>query len=334
MEKKYVTKVMSLFLAVALVMTMAGGVFAAPAKGSIVINYTTWASDGEAAYEGMKQFKNLMEKGSNGVITVKLFPSNQAGTTDEQFEQVAMGTMQMMSSGVPGSDKLDLLALPYLIGNLNQFAKVLNSPLVKGWNKEIADKTGVMNIDILPRNPRIISCNKAINKPTDMKGLKIRTPQEEYYTETFKAFGATPTVMDIGEVYSAIKTGVVSGQENPIETIVSYGFQNICKYLIVTNHISKPAYVAINVKFFDNLTPQYQKLLLKSCADSRKFAEKYAAQKMGSYYKACKDAGMTIIKPDLEPFKKVTQPVRDKLGVKAWGADGYKQILAVIAKSK
>lgn len=306
----------------------------APEKGSITINYSTWASDGEAAYEGMKHFKTIVEERSEGVIVVNLFPSNQAGKTEEQFEQVSMNTLQMMSSGQPGSTKLEYLSLPYLVEDNAQFSAVLNSEIGKQFNNEIIEEKGVFNIDILPRTPRIVSCNNEINVPADFAGVKLRVPERDYYVKTFEAFGANSTPMDMGEVYSAIQTGVVSGQENPIETIVSYGFQNICDYLIITNHIVKPAFVAINNNFYNSLAPEYQKLIADACAEAREYAEKYMDEQMSEYYKTCTDAGMTIIEPDLAPFKEATQNVRDELGVKAWGEDGYKQILEIIANNK
>lgn len=314
--------------------TDGSGAGEAPKKGSITINYSTWASDGEAAYEGMKEFKKIVEERSEGVIVVNLFPSNQAGKTEEQFEQVSMNTLQMMSSGQPGSSELEYLSLPYLMDNNAQFTAVLNSEIGKKFNQKVIDEKGVFNIDILPRTPRIVSINQEINSPSDFAGVKIRVPERDYYVKTFEAFGANPTPMDMGEVYSAIQTGVVSGQENPIETIVSYGFQNINKYLIITNHIVKPAFVAINNEFYNGLKPEYQQLIKDACAEAREYAESYMNEQMTNYYKTCTDANMTIIEPDLAPFKEATQGVRDELGVKAWGEDGYKQILEIIGNNK
>ena len=87
---------------------------AAAEKGSIQIKYSTWAGDGEAAYEGMKKFKEYIEADSNGVIEVLLYPSDQAGSTNEQVEQVSMNQLQMMSSGDPGVKEIEYLCLPYL----------------------------------------------------------------------------------------------------------------------------------------------------------------------------------------------------------------------------
>jgi TRAP-type C4-dicarboxylate transport system substrate-binding protein len=138
--------------------------------------------------------------------------------------------------------------------------------------------------------------------------------------------------MNMGEVYSAIQTGVVAGQENPIETIVAYGFHNICDYLIITNHIVKPAFVAINNDFYNGLSEEYQQLVSEACEEARVYAEEVLANEIENYYKQCTDAGMTIIEPDLAPFVEVTQSVRDELGVKVWGEETYNKILELAGK--
>ncbi|BAL01597.1 putative transporter [Oscillibacter valericigenes Sjm18-20] len=299
------------------------------AKGSISIKYSTWATDGEAAYEGMKKFKELVEDGSDGVITVDLYPSNTAGATDEQVEQVSMNQLQMMSSGDPGITEIEYLCLPYLFSDLGQYEEFLSSDLGKQYIQQSIDTRNTRILGLLPRSPRIISCNTPINSLADMKGLKIRVPTKDYYVDTFTAFGANPTPIDMGDVYSSIQTGVVDGQENPIETIVSYGFQNICKYLVITDHIVKPAFVMINNDFYTGLSDEYQKLIDSAVEESCSYAEDYLETAMEKDMKTCTDAGMTVLEPDLTGFKEATQSVRDKLGVQTWGEDGYKQVLEI-----
>lgn len=302
-------------------------------EGSIVIKYATWASDGEAAYEGMKKFQELVESGSNNVIKVELYPSNQAGTTNEQVEQVSMNQLQMMSSGDPGVKEIEYLCLPYLFSNLDQYMEFLDTDLGKQYVQKSIDERNTKIIDTLPRSPRIISSNIAINSLADMKNMKIRVPERDYYVETFTALGTNPTPMDMGEVYAAMQTGVVDGQENPIETIVSYGFQNVNKYLVMSNHMIKPAFVLINNDFFNGLSEEYQKLITDSCAQAREYASQVMETNMDKDLQTCIDAGMTVCKPDLEEFKTATQSVRDELGTKVWGDDGYKVIKDIAAKA-
>ena len=182
---------------------------AAAEKGSIQIKYSTWAGDGEAAYEGMKKFKEYIEADSNGVIEVLLYPSDQAGSTNEQVEQVSMNQLQMMSSGDPGVKEIEYLCLPYLFDSLDKYTEFLESDIGQQYLQQGIDSRNTRIIDTLPRSPRIISSNIEINSLADMKNMKIRSPEKDYYVETFKAFGANPTPMAMGEIYSAMQTGVV-----------------------------------------------------------------------------------------------------------------------------
>jgi tripartite ATP-independent transporter DctP family solute receptor len=311
----------------------AASAVSAPAKG-ITIKYSTWANEGEAAFEGMKKFKEVVEAGSKGDITVELFPSDQAGTTNEQVEQVSMNQLQMMSSGDPGVLELEYLCLPYLLSSIDQYTEIMNSDFGKKFVQKSIDERDLRIIDTLPRSPRIISSNIRIDKLADMKNMKIRVPERDYYVETFKAFGANPTPMSMSEIYSAMQTGVVDGQENPIETIVSYGFQNVNKYLVISNHIIKPAFVMINNDFFTGLSPEYQKLITDACVQAREYANTYMQTAMQKDRQTCIDAGMIICEPNLDEFKAATQEVRDRLGTKIWGADGYAAVKAVAEKKK
>ncbi|MCI8512849.1 MAG: TRAP transporter substrate-binding protein [Lachnospiraceae bacterium] len=301
-------------------------------KAAVTIKYSTWANEGEAAYEGMKKFKELVEAGSGGEIVVELYPSNQAGSTNEQVEQVSMNQLQMMSSGDPGVLELEYLCLPYLFDTLDQYTEFMESDLGKTYIQKSIDERKCRILDTLPRSPRVITSNIEINSLADMKNMKIRVPERDYYVKTFEAFGTNPTPMDMGEVYSAMQTGVVEGQENPIETAVSYGFQNVNKYLVLTNHIVKPAFVMINDDFYNGLSEEYQKLISDSCREAREFAAEYMETAMEKDRQTCVDAGMTVCEPDLEEFVNATQSVRDELGVKIWGEDGYAAVKAIAGK--
>ena len=280
----------------------------------------------------MKEFKKYVEEGSNGDIEVLLYPSNQAGSTNEQVEQVSMNQLQMMSSGDPGIKEIEYLCLPYLFSDLSQYNTFLESDLGQKYVEQGISSRNTRILDTLPRSPRIISCNSPVNSLADLKGMKLRAPERDYYVDTLKALGANPTPMDMGEVYSAMQTGVVEGQENPIETIVSYGFQNVNKYLVMSNHIIKPAFVMINEDFFQGLSEEYQQLIIDGCAKARDYANDYMETAMDRDLQTCIDAGMTVCEPDLTEWKEATQSVRDDLGTKIWGADGYEEVKAIAAQ--
>ncbi|MGP4105936.1 TRAP transporter substrate-binding protein [Virgibacillus sp. L01] len=293
------------------------------------VTYSTWASEGEPAYQGMEKFKEIVESETDGNVTVELFPGNQLGSTAEQMEQVKMGTIQMMSSGDPGLDEIEYLALPYLMKSNKHWTAVLESDVGKEWNGKLKSEQGVRNIGILPRGPRVVSSNKEIHNPEDMKGLKLRSPAVDYYVQTFEALGANPTPMDFGEVYNALQTGLVEGQENPLETIYAAGFHEVQDYVINTNHMFKPAFVTVNEEFFQSLPEDYQQIFLDAAKQGEEYAQQQLDKSAEEMMKEMKESGVEFIDPDIEAFKEATQVVRDNLGKEVWGEEVYNKIVEI-----
>ncbi|MBN8201434.1 TRAP transporter substrate-binding protein [Bacillus sp. NTK034] len=291
------------------------------------ISYSTWANPGEPAYLGMEKFKEIVEEKTDGKITVELFPGNQLGSTEEQMEQVKLGTIQMMSSGNPGLDEIEYLSLPYLMKSNAHWMNVLESDIGQEWNEKLVSEMGIRNIGILPRGPRVISANKEIQTPDDMKGLKLRSPERDYYVQTFEALQANPTPMDFGEVYSGLQTGVVDGQENPLETFYASGFQEVQEYVILSNHMYKPAFVTINDQFFQDLSEEYQKVLVDAAEESEAYTDEKLEESEQTMRDEIEKAGVTFVEPDVDLFIESTQKVRDTLGVKTWGEEVYQQIV-------
>lgn len=300
---------------------------ASNSEKSYKISYSTWANPGEPAYQGMEKFKEIVEEKTDGKITVELFPGNQLGTTAEQMEQVKLGTIEMMSSGDPGMLEIEYLSLPYLMKSNAHWMKVLESEIGQEWNDKLVNEMGVRNIAILPRGPRVISANKEIRTPDDMKGLKLRAPARDYYVQTFEALKSNPTPMDFGEVYSGLQTGIVDGQENPLETFYAAGYQEVQKYIILSNHMFKPAFVTINEKFFQELSPEYQTILVDAAKEAEVFSDEKLAEEEITMREELENSGVKFIEPDIHSFIEATQSVRDTLGKKVWGDEVYQQIV-------
>src|SRR5699024_2583146 len=275
----------------------------------------------------MEKFKEIIEKETEGDISVKLFPGNQLGSTEEQLEQVQLGVTEMISSGNPGLDKIEYLSLPYLMKSNSHWLHVLESDIGKEWNDTLINEMGIENIGILPRGPRVISSNKKVNKPEDMAGLKLRSPERDYYVQTFESLGANPTPMDFGEVYSGLQTGVVDGQENPLESFYSSGLEEVQDYVILSNHMYKPAFVTINENFFQSLSEDHQKVILDATKEAESYANKKLEESQEEMREELENLGVTFIEPDMDAFREATQKVRDNLGVKIWGENDYQEII-------
>jgi tripartite ATP-independent transporter DctP family solute receptor len=162
---------------------------------------------------------------------------------------------------------------------------------------------------------------RPITAPTDVKGLKIRTPENLAQVETFRALGAQPTPMPFAELYNALRQGVVDGQENPLQNIHDGKLYEAQKHLAITGHIYNSAYVVISEAFFKRQKPDQQKALLEAAREATLWQFNYARELDTKLLDTLKQQGMQVTMPDQEVFRAATAPAYDafygKLGQEA-----------------
>lgn len=314
------------FVATMLVSVAALGL-APAADAATEVRYGLWAKEGEAQYEGAQKFKEVVEELSDGRFEVKIFPGNQLGTPREMLAQLALNDTQICASGDPGIKEIEYLALPYLMNGIANYVAVVNSDIGTQWNDRLVDERQIRLLGFLPRSPRQISTNKPINTMADLDGLKLRAPERDYYVESLTALGAKPTPMAFSEVYTALQTGVVDGQENPIETIYASKFYEVQDAVAMIDYIDKPAYVMLGEPFWSDLSEEDREIFRQAQAESRKLVEEMLPGQEEDFIARMKDAGVTFTYPDKAEFIEATQPVRDKLGTEVWGEELYKRIV-------
>lgn len=303
--------------------------FSAQQASAMEVKYGLWAKKGEAQYAGALEFKRVLEAESKGKYTVAVFPGNQLGTPREMLAQLVLGTTHVMASGDPGIKEIEYLALPYLMRSIKNYSAVINSDIGKKFNEKLINTRKVRILGFLPRSPRQISSNVIVNSIDDLKGLKLRAPNRDYYVESLKALGANPTPMAFKEVYTSLQTGVVDGQENPVETIFAQRFYEVQKSIAMVDYITKPAFVMISNGFWSKLSEEERKMFMKAQAASRDLVEKALPDQTVEQLNKMKAAGVKITYPEKEPFIKATQSVRDKLGTSRWGKETYEKIVEI-----
>lgn len=305
---------------------------AALAADAIDVRYGLWAKEGEAQYIGAVKFKELIEAESGGRYKVTIYPGNQLGTPREMQAQLALNDTQIMASGDPGMKEIEYLALPYLMKGIKNYIDVISSPIGDAWNEKLVKTRRMRLFGFLPRSPRQISSNKLINKMSDLDGLKLRSPQRDYYVESLTALGAKPTPMAFKEVYTALQTGLVDGQENPIETIYAQKFYEVQKAVAMVDYIDKPAYVMIGDPFWSKLSDADKTMFSKAQTASAELVAGLLPEQEKKFIAEMKAKGVTFTYPDKAEFIAATQSVRDALGTKIWGEDTYKKVVAMGAK--
>ncbi len=241
--------------------------FTQAAHAATEVRYGLWAEKGEAQYEGAQKFKEVVEELSDGRFEVKIFPGNQLGTPREMLAQLALDDTQICASGDPGIKEIEYLALPYLMNGIANYSAVIDSDIGEQWNDKLVDERQIRLLGFLPRSPRQISTNKPINTMADLEGLKLRSPERDYYVELLTALGAKPTPMAFSEVYTALQTGVVDGQENPIETIYASKFYEVQDAVAMVDYIDKPAYVMFGEPFWSSLSDEDRAIFQQAQAE-------------------------------------------------------------------
>ncbi|MGL4969598.1 MAG: DctP family TRAP transporter solute-binding subunit, partial [Fusobacteriaceae bacterium] len=219
--------------------------------------------------------KNLNEK-SNGQLALELFPSSQLGDDKAMLEQLSAGVLDFTFSEVGRFNiffpEAQVFSLPYMFKDFDTLKKATEETEIgKRVQKRISDE---LNITILSQGyngTRQTTSNRAINSIADMKGLKLRVPQAEANLEFAKQSGASPTPMAFSEVYLALQTNAVDGQENPLPAIRAQKFYEVQKNLALTNHIINDQIYLVSNDTLSKLPANLKKIV----ADEAKIAADY-----------------------------------------------------------
>ena len=285
---------------------------------------------GQSFVVASERFKDMVEKRTNGRLKVQIFHSSQLGGEREMQEMVALGTLEMSVSGivVVYEPLFALLEAPFLYRDREHIKKVYASPVVEELSKGLLAK-GIRVVGFYENGFRNITNSKRpINSPADVKGLKIRTPENLAQIETFKALGAIATPMAYSELYNALAQGVVDGQENPLQNIWTGKMFEVQKYLAMTGHIYNSAYIIANDKFWTGLPADVRKIAEESLTEASHWQMDYVADLDKKLLEELKGKGMQVTTPDREVFRKATAPAYDAFYAK-FGDRGRKIIEAI-----
>ena len=248
---------------------------------SISVMYTKIAGQEIMNFNWAAQlaFKNYVESNSGGKMVVELYANAQLGNGPEILQQCMQGVVQATTTGEADLSsfypELQVFSIPYSFKNRMEFYNVLDGQYVQAMNDDIAKKTGIRIISAFDNGGfRNFSNNKKVVKAaTDLKGLKLRCMEIPAHLEMVKAFGGLPTPIPFSELYSALQSGVVDGQENSAMVMMDGSIYEVQKYYTLEGHLISPAYIAVNEGWLKGLTPEQQKVIL----DAGKIAE-YAAR--------------------------------------------------------
>jgi len=206
----------------------------------------------------------------------------------------------------------------------------MNGPIGQDFNKQLIEKRGMRILGTTYYGIRqLTTTDKEVRSVKDMKGFKLRVPENEVFMAMAKSWGAKPTPMNFNELYLALKQHVVDGQENPLPTIDAAKFYEVQKYLVLTGHIITPRLVVINERFWEKLSPEDQKIVEAAVQHGIAWNNEQILSKEKALLEKFKEKGMIIIKPNVEEFREAVLKVVPKMFEKKWGKGMWEKIESV-----
>jgi tripartite ATP-independent transporter DctP family solute receptor len=219
------------------------------------------------------------------------------------------------------ADEFGLFEMPYLVQNRSHMSRIEDQIF---WEKihPAAEAKGYKILALWENGFRHITNNvRAIDKPDDLQGIKLRTPKGSWRVKMFKSYGANPTPMSFSEVFTALKTGVIDGQENPFAQIYSGKFQEVQKYLSLTGHVYTPAYVIVGKEHWDSLPADVQEILVETAKETQSFVYAKAAELEVDLLQKLKDGGIAVNQADKAAFIAASKGIYDEFSTTVSGGD-------------
>ena len=310
-------KKMKLFIPAIGITLFLTAVFAMPcAAQAVELKFGHVGAPGSLFQISVDEFAKRVNAQLGDDVKVVAFGSSQLGKDRELMRKLKLGTVDfclpstVMSSVV---DVFGLFEMPYLVKNRKHMRAIRDQLF---WEKlaPALEKQGYKVIAVWENGFRNITNNKKpINVPTDLQGIKLRTPKGAWRVKMFKSYGANPTPMALSEVFVALQTGVIDGQENPLAQIYSQKFQEVQEYLSLTGHVYTPAYVTVGAKRWEKLSQDVRAKIEAIAKEMQEFVYTSAAKLDDELLKKM-EASVKINEADKNAFIAASGAIYEEFG--------------------
>lgn len=280
----------------------------------IVFKYGNEQPEAALRSQSMLYFKEQLEKETQGRIKVELFFGGVLGNERELMDLVATGGIQGTRGGffADANPKFNLFTLPFLVDDWDQAIRLVNSSFMESVNADAKARGFHIPATGISQGFRAHTNNKhPIKHPDDLKGLKMRVPSQEVYVQTARAFGANPQEISYIEVYQALQTGVVDGQDNAPSNIWDFKVFEVSKYLTISNYATGPDPFMVNLTWYESLPSELQKIFDAVAKKTMELSDRLNREKEGEFIDQLsqKLEVNTLSGEDLEPFRQAVEPV-------------------------
>jgi C4-dicarboxylate-binding protein DctP len=289
----------------------------ASAESPIVIKFSHVVAKDTPKGKAAEKFKELAEAATKGRVKIEVYANSTLYKDKEELEALQLGAVHMLAPsmakfGPLGVKEFELFDLPYLFTDQQSLERVTNGPVGREMLKRLETK-GLIGLSFWDNGFKIMSSNRPMHAPTDLKGLKLRIQASKVLDEQMRVLGANPQVMAFSEVYQALQTGVVDGLENVPSNLYTQKMHEVQKHMTVTNHGYIGYAVVVNKKFWEKLPADVRSQLDAAMKEATDYANKIAQQENEAALDAIRKSGKTIVYMPTEAekaeWRKVMLPV-------------------------
>ena len=294
------------------------------------LDFATALPEGGSEAIAMKYFKKIVEEKTKGQVKVNLFLGGVLGKEKSVLEQLTVGEVQMNLGGeivvTTYARKYYIFGVPFLFPDRDTIGRLVKGELGKQMADEVVKNSNIMVAGYSLRMGRqLISKDKAVFEPEDVKGLKIRLPNIKSWQTAWKRLGAIPTPIPAVEIFHSLQTGVVEAAENPVSPMYAMRQYEVTKYLMLTDHLYSFRAWSMSKRFYDSLPADLQKTVI-GCVDEATDHLNSIEKKIDAelLVKAQKAGQWQVIIPNREAFKKAVIPAVDEIK-KDWAPGLYEK---------
>lgn len=298
---------------------------------TLVVTLTAVSTDTHA--QAMMEFKKTVEELSGGNITVEVYTDAVLFTQEEEVLAIAAGDADMTLTSASwlttNSPWLGMFTAGYVFKSYDHMTAVLNGEIGKAAFARVAEEQNVLPLAAWYLGSREISLSedREIKTPEDLNGVNLRMPNSDAWLLLGRALGANPTPISFSELYLALQTGVVDGQDNPLPTVESAKFYEVQKSITITNHLVDSVWPAINVDKWNSLTAAQQDIIMQGVEAGRKYCDETNLAREAELVEFFKSQGLSIYYADIDAFAEhvLAYYLADDFS-KAWDLDLLEQI--------
>lgn len=322
-----------------LLLIIVGSVVFAKGVGSVgqeevVLRAAQSKASNHPVSQGIDKFAELVDEKSNGKIEVKTYHDGLLGDDREVIESAQKGSIAFASSSTPNmtsfTNYFNAWDLPYIFEDKEEVYKAIDGEPGDIIRNEM-EKSGFKVIFFPDYGFRqIVSNDKPIENPEDLKGMKIRTTNSKIEQGDFEAFDASPTPVDWSEVYTALQQGTVEGEGNSYSLLWDSKHQEVLKHVAEVNYNYSSDMLIMNGDMFDDLTKEQQKIIMEAGDEAMDWQRDVANEREEEAKQQFVDFGIDIYEPDseeLKEWKKATEPVWDEYVTPKYADPEYVEII-------